>query len=79
MAKMVGASSEERRAIQQRLTPLWDALAEWPAAMGLKAALEMLGVRAGVPRLPYVALDDDERARLREALERHGLLEAAAR
>jgi len=42
-----------------------------------EAALELLGIRAGEPRLPYVPLDDEERAQLRTALERHGLLEPA--
>ena len=31
---------------------------------------------AGVPRLPYVEVSDDEAAILRHALERHGLLSA---
>jgi dihydrodipicolinate synthase/N-acetylneuraminate lyase len=43
--------------------------------MANKAALNLLGVRAGVPRLPYVPLDETELEELRAALERHGLLE----
>jgi 4-hydroxy-tetrahydrodipicolinate synthase len=75
MARMVDASPQERRAIEDGLLPLYAALGRWPAAMALKAALDLLGIRAGVPRLPYVPLDEDERQELRGALERHGLLE----
>jgi hypothetical protein len=38
----------------------------------------MIGVPVGKPRLPYVALDDDEQAVVRAMLERHGMLAAAA-
>jgi len=69
----------ERRAVAARLQPLLDAFGRHPAAMAQKAALRLVGVDAGVPRLPYVELDDAEAAELRAALERHGLLEPAAR
>ncbi|HEV2061826.1 MAG TPA: 4-hydroxy-tetrahydrodipicolinate synthase [Solirubrobacteraceae bacterium] len=77
MRSMVDASPEERRRIEHGLRPLYDALGRHQAAIALKAALELLGLRAGRPRLPYVELDDAERAELRAALEREGLLEAA--
>jgi 4-hydroxy-tetrahydrodipicolinate synthase len=78
MAKMVDATPDERAEIEQRLVPLWDALAEWPAAMGLKAGLAMAGVLSSdMVRLPYVTLDDAEQSKLRSALETHGLLEPA--
>ena len=77
MRSMVDASPDERRQIEDRLRPLYDVLGRHPAAMVLKAALELLGLRAGAPRLPYVPLDEAELADLRAALERHGLLEPA--
>ncbi|MDQ5808675.1 MAG: dihydrodipicolinate synthase family protein, partial [Actinomycetota bacterium] len=77
MRSMVDASPEERRQIEDGLQPLYEALGRHPAAIALKAALELIGLRAGEPRLPYVPLDDAERAELRAALEREGLLEAA--
>ena len=40
---------------------------------------ELLGLRAGGLRLPLVEADEDERAAVRAMLERHGLLETAAR
>jgi 4-hydroxy-tetrahydrodipicolinate synthase len=79
MKQMVDASPQERREIEDGLQPLYGALARHQAAIVLKEALELLGVRAGAPRLPYVPLDDDERAELRTALEREGLLEPAHR
>jgi 4-hydroxy-tetrahydrodipicolinate synthase len=77
MRRMLDASPDEREEIEDRLLPLYEGLARWPAAMHIKAALELLGVKAGVPRLPYVTLDEDETAELRTTLERHGLLEPA--
>ena len=77
MRSMVDASPEERRAIEDGLRPLYEALGRHQAAIALKEALELIGVRAGRPRLPYVPLDDGERAELRAALERNGLLEPA--
>jgi dihydrodipicolinate synthase/N-acetylneuraminate lyase len=44
----------------------------------LKAALSMIGVPAGRPRLPYVELDETELTTIRALLERHGLLTHAA-
>jgi len=49
-----------------------------PAACTVKAALNMIGLSVGKPRLPYVELDDSERAVIQALLERHGMLEAAS-
>ncbi len=75
MARIV-AEPERRRELQEGLLPLYRALAVAPPACSVKAALELLGVGAGGPRLPYVAPSDEERVTIREALERHGLLTA---
>lgn len=72
-------TSEERHALEDDLKPVYDALGRHQAAMSLKAALGLLGHRAGSPRLPLVALDDAELEELRGALERHAVLERAAR
>lgn len=50
-----------------------------PLACSIKAGLHLLGFDVGIPRLPYVALDEDELAIVRGVLERHGLLQAARR
>jgi 4-hydroxy-tetrahydrodipicolinate synthase len=49
-----------------------------PAACTIKAALDLIGVPVGKPRLPYVELDADELAVVRALLERHGMLATAA-
>ena len=49
-----------------------------PLACSVKAALNLIGIRAGRPRLPYVELDEAELAPVRAMLERHGLLATAA-
>jgi len=49
-----------------------------PAACSIKSALELIGVRAGRPRLPYVPLDESELSVVRALLERHGMLVTAA-
>ena len=41
----------------------------------MKAALKLVGLDVGPPRLPYIELDADELAPVREMLERHGLLQ----
>jgi 4-hydroxy-tetrahydrodipicolinate synthase len=78
MRRMVD-EPERRHAIEAELVPLYEALGRHPAAMALKAALRLQGRDVGAPRLPYVELDEDETAALRDALERHGLLRPAAR
>jgi 4-hydroxy-tetrahydrodipicolinate synthase len=44
----------------------------------VKAALDLLGLIPGRLRLPLVEADDAQRAAIREALERHGLLATPA-
>ena len=45
----------------------------------MKAALELVGVRAGTLRLPLVECDEAELAIVRSALEAHGLVGDARR
>jgi dihydrodipicolinate synthase/N-acetylneuraminate lyase len=54
------------------------ALSVGPAAMTTKAALNLMGVRAGVPRLPYVEADEAETRTIREMLDARGLVGAHA-
>ncbi|MBV9003428.1 MAG: 4-hydroxy-tetrahydrodipicolinate synthase [Solirubrobacterales bacterium] len=68
---------ERRREIDEGLKDVYADLGVAPLACSVKAALNMLGIRAGVPRLPYVELDEDETATVRAMLERHGLLHTA--
>lgn len=69
---------DQRAAIHESLQPVFAALAVGPAAMTIKAALNLMGVRAGVPRLPYVEADEAETATIREMLEARGLVGAHA-
>jgi 4-hydroxy-tetrahydrodipicolinate synthase len=69
---------ERRREIEAGLQDVYRDLAVAPLACSLKAALNMIGLRVGAPRLPYVELDETERAIVRAMLERHGLLSVAA-
>jgi 4-hydroxy-tetrahydrodipicolinate synthase len=78
MRRMVD-EPEHRREIDAGLQDVYRDLTIAPQACSLKAALEMIGLRAGRPRLPYVELDADELAVIRAMLERHGLLSVAAR
>ena len=77
MRRMVD-EPERRREIDSSLADVYRDMAIAPAACSLKAALEMIGVRAGRPRLPYVPLDESERSVVRAMLERHGVLATAA-
>jgi len=76
MRRMVD-EPEHRRAINDSLQDAYRDLAIAPMATTVKAALNLLGIRVGAPRLPYVELDEQETATVAALLERHGLLAAA--
>jgi len=67
---------ERRRQIDAGLQDVYRDLAVAPLACSVKAALRLLGLDVGVPRLPYVELDAQETATVRAMLERRGLLQA---
>jgi len=68
---------DRRREIDQRLQDVYRDMAVAPLACSTKAALNLLGIGVGGPRLPYVELDERETAMVRAMLERHGLLQTA--
>jgi len=69
---------ENRREIDASLHDVYRDLGVAPLACSIKAGLNLLGLDVGVPRLPYVGLEEEEVATVREMLERHGLLATAA-
>lgn len=77
MRRMVD-EPERRREIDAGLQDVYRDMAVAPAACSLKAALNLIGVPVGKPRLPYVELDEEELAVVRALLERHGMLTHAA-
>jgi len=76
MRRMVDEPAE-RAAIAQSLADLFDVLFITANPTPVKAALNMLGHRVGGLRLPLVEATDEEQARIRTVLERHGLLAAS--
>jgi 4-hydroxy-tetrahydrodipicolinate synthase len=77
-ARMV--SEPHRRAeIHASLADVYADLGIGPRACTIKAALNLLGLDVGIPRLPYVPLDEQETSVIRELLERHGLMATAPR
>jgi 4-hydroxy-tetrahydrodipicolinate synthase len=76
MRRMVD-EPEHRRQINDSLQDAYRDLAIAPMATTVKAALNLLGIRVGAPRLPYVELDEQETVTVTALLERHGLLAAA--
>jgi 4-hydroxy-tetrahydrodipicolinate synthase len=62
--------------LDAKLQPLYEALFLTTSPIPVKAALEMTGVIDGTLRLPMVSASQGERAAIRTALERHGLLVA---
>jgi 4-hydroxy-tetrahydrodipicolinate synthase len=76
MRRMVD-EPDQRHEVDATLQDVYRDMAVAPAACSVKAALELIGVRAGKPRLPYVELDEDELAVVRALLERHGMLATA--
>jgi len=78
MRRMVDEPAR-RREIDASLQDAYRDLTIVPLASSLKAALRMVGLDVGRPRLPYVELDERETDTIRALLERHGLLQAATR
>jgi 4-hydroxy-tetrahydrodipicolinate synthase len=76
MRRMVD-EPEHRREIDAGMQDVYRDMSIAPLACSNKAALNMIGVPVGKPRLPYVELDTDEQAVVRAMLERHGMLAAA--
>ena len=68
---------EERQAIHESLAGAYSAMGIAPLAVTNKAALGMIGLDVGGPRLPYVPLDESETDVVRGLLEHHGLIRAA--
>jgi 4-hydroxy-tetrahydrodipicolinate synthase len=62
------------RKIHESLSPLFNALFITSNPIPVKAALRMLGLPGGEPRLPLVPATTEERERVRMALEDAGLL-----
>ena len=76
MRRMVD-EPDKRHEIDDGLQDVYRDFAIAPLACGLKAALGLIGLPVGTPRLPYVELDADELAVVRGMLERHGMLSVA--
>ena len=76
MRRMVD-EPERRREIDESLQDVYTDLGVAPLACSTKAALNLIGIEVGTPRLPYVELDEQETATVRTMLERHGLLQTA--
>jgi 4-hydroxy-tetrahydrodipicolinate synthase len=68
MRRMIDEPAE-RHAIEERLAPLYEALAVAPACITVKAALNLLGHQAGGVRLPMVEASPGELGAIRAALE----------
>jgi 4-hydroxy-tetrahydrodipicolinate synthase len=64
--------------IDEELVPSIELLRVAPNPIAIKAALNLLGHEVGGHRLPLVEATGDERARVRDCLERLGVLERAA-
>jgi 4-hydroxy-tetrahydrodipicolinate synthase len=77
MRRMVD-EPERRREIDAGLQDVYRDLSIAPLAVSNKAALGLIGLSVGGPRLPYVELDADELSTVRAMLERHGMLATAA-
>ena len=76
MRRMVD-EPEHRREINESLKDTYRDLGIGPRAVTCKAALNLIGIPVGEPRLPYVPLDEAETETIRAMLERHGMLQAA--
>ena len=69
--------AETARQIDQELEPVYELLKVQTNPIAIKAALNLLGHDVGGLRLPLVDADEGEIARVRDCLERLGVLSAA--
>jgi 4-hydroxy-tetrahydrodipicolinate synthase len=67
---------EQRREIHESLQDLFRSLTVTTNPIPVKAALNLAGHEVGGLRLPLMEADEEEKAVIREALERHNLLAA---
>jgi 4-hydroxy-tetrahydrodipicolinate synthase len=67
---------DHRHGIEDGLRDLYEALTVTSNPIPIKAAMNMAGHQVGGLRLPLVEASEEERAVIREALERHKLLAA---
>ena len=69
-------AGDTRRAgqIQERLTPIHKEIVAQFGAVGVKAALDLLGYRGGAPRAPLAALSQKERQQVARTMQEGGLL-----
>ena len=69
--------TEGAKRIDEELGPAYELLAVTTGPIQIKAALNLLGRDVGGHRLPLVEASDEERAQIRDCLERLGVLERA--
>jgi 4-hydroxy-tetrahydrodipicolinate synthase len=67
---------DQRQEIHNSLADIFDVMFITASPTPVKAALNMLGIRAGTLRLPMVEASEGEEQEIRGVLERHGLLSA---
>jgi 4-hydroxy-tetrahydrodipicolinate synthase len=67
---------DARHEIHAQLKDIFDVMFITASPTPVKAALNMLGIRAGGLRLPMVEASEEEEQAIRGVLERHGLLSA---
>jgi 4-hydroxy-tetrahydrodipicolinate synthase len=70
--------AETARQLDEELAPVYELLKIQSNPIAIKAALNLLGHDVGGVRLPLVDADEGEVARVRDCLERLGLLTHAA-
>lgn len=64
------------RAIEEELKPVIDVLATDTNPIPVKAAVNILGLDVGIPRLPLVEATEAQKSEIRAVLERAGVLQA---
>jgi len=70
--------TEGSRRIHEELAPAYELLAVTTGPIQIKAALNLIGQDVGGLRLPLVEASEEERAQIRDCLERLGVLQQAS-
>jgi 4-hydroxy-2-oxoglutarate aldolase len=73
VAAVAAGRHDEARALQLRLFPVNEAITATYGVPGLKAAMDMVGYRGGLPRRPLLPAEDGDREAIRSILAAAGL------
>ena len=72
--KYLEGDLEEARKMQLEVSDLIEALFTEVNPIPVKYALNLMGYKFGIPRLPLIELTDENKEKLKEVMKKHNLI-----